>query len=223
MAPDLPGHGQDKTPLSAGTFAAYVDSVCHVVDAQLEPVLLVGHSMGGGIITQVAEDRSDKVKVLVYLTAELPLNGESMPQGLQADAKSLLFPNFVVSGDKTSGTFRTETLREVFYGDRSDAALARALLVRLPLAGSSGNAGPDECRQLWAGSSGPHRMSARPGADTMDAEAAVHGPALSASDFDGHQPLALFLRPWRVSGAFGSAIAERNAGQAHLAVHVTAV
>ena len=70
--------------------------------------VLVGHSMGGGIISQVAEDLPDKVKVLVFLRAELPLNGESVLQGLQADAKSLAFPNFVVSDDKISGTFQWE-------------------------------------------------------------------------------------------------------------------
>ena len=136
VAPDLPSHGRDKTPLSDVTFAAYVDSVCHVVDAQPEPVVLVGHSMGGGIITQVAEDRPDKVKVLVYLVAVLPPNGESMMQGVQQDTESLLLPNFVVSDDQTSGTVRAEALREVFYGDCSDAdvALARLLLVPQALA-----------------------------------------------------------------------------------------
>ena len=99
-------------------------------------MVLVGHSMGGGIITQVTEDRPDKVKVLVYLTAELPLNGESMLQGLQADTKSFAFPDFMVSDDKTSGTFRAEALREVIYDDCSDAdvVLARESLVPLPLA-----------------------------------------------------------------------------------------
>ena len=98
--------------------------------------VLVGHSMGGGIISQVAEDLPDKVKVLVFLRAELPLNGESVLQGLQADAKSLAFPNFVVSDDKISGTFRAEVPREGFCRDCSDAdvTLARALLVQLPLA-----------------------------------------------------------------------------------------
>ena len=131
VAPDLPGHGLDKTPVSEVTLTAYVDSVCSVVDAQPEPVVLVGHSMGGGIITQVAEERPDKVKVLVYLTAALPPNGETMTQGVQKDCESLFPHNFVLSDDQKSGTVRTEALRDMFYGDCSDEdiALAKALLV----------------------------------------------------------------------------------------------
>ena len=213
MHPDLPGHGQDKTLLSTVTFAAYVDNVCHVVDVQPKPVVLVGHSMGGGIITQVAEHRPDKGKVLVFLTAELPLNGESMLEGLQQDTESLVFPNFVVSDDKTSGTFRAEVLRDVFYGDCSDAdvTLARELLVPLPLAPLETSVQMSTAN-LGGGSSDLYRMSTRPGADTLDAEAVVYGSAVAASDFYGHQPLALFLSPWRVSGTFGRVIAERGAG-----------
>jgi len=33
---------------------AYVDSVCTILDAQSEPVILVGHSMGGAAITQAS-------------------------------------------------------------------------------------------------------------------------------------------------------------------------
>ena len=136
VAPDLPSHGRDKTPLADVTLAAYVDSVCHVLDAQPESVVLVGHSMGGAIITQVAEDRPDKVKVLVYLVAGLPPNGETIIQGIQQDPESLLFPNVVVSDDQKSGTIRAEGLRDTFYGDCSaeDVALARALLVPQALA-----------------------------------------------------------------------------------------
>ena len=136
VAPDLPSHGRDKTPLSTVTLAAYVDSVCHVLDTQRERVVLVGHSMGGGIITQVAEDRPEKVKVLVYLTALLPQNGESMMQLVEQNTESLFPPNVVVSDDQESMTVREEALRDVFYGDCSaeDVALARLLLVPEALA-----------------------------------------------------------------------------------------
>jgi pimeloyl-ACP methyl ester carboxylesterase len=131
VAPDLPSHGRDKTPLAAVTLAAYVDCVCQVIDAQREPVILVGHSMGGGIITQVAEERPDKVKVLVYLAALLPPNGAPMTHGMQDYPDSLVLRNVVLSDDKSSATLRTEALRETFYADcaAEDVALARLLLV----------------------------------------------------------------------------------------------
>jgi pimeloyl-ACP methyl ester carboxylesterase len=131
VAPDLPSHGRDKTPSSAVTLQGYVDSVCTIIDAQQEPVVLVGHSMGGGIITQTAEYRPDKIKTLVYVTAALPPNGASMGQFFQEDTESLLPPNMVFSADRRSVTFREEALTEAFYGDCSpeDVALAKALLV----------------------------------------------------------------------------------------------
>ena len=54
QALDLPGHGQDKTPLREVTLATYTNCVCEALDAQTEPVILVGHSPGGLAITQAA-------------------------------------------------------------------------------------------------------------------------------------------------------------------------
>ena len=36
LAPDLPGHGRDRTPLSMVSLSSYVDSVCKIVDALQE-------------------------------------------------------------------------------------------------------------------------------------------------------------------------------------------
>lgn len=55
IALDLPGHGEDKTPIPEITFDAYAKRVCKILDEQSEPVVLVGHSMGGAVISQVAE------------------------------------------------------------------------------------------------------------------------------------------------------------------------
>ncbi|WEH41990.1 alpha/beta hydrolase [Streptomyces sp. AM 2-1-1] len=56
------------------TDAAYLRSVLDHVDG---PVVLVGHSYGGTVISQAAAGIEDKVKALVYIAAFLPDTGES--------------------------------------------------------------------------------------------------------------------------------------------------
>ena len=108
-----------------------MDSVCKLLDAQREPVILVGHSMGGGIITQVAEERPERIKQLVYLAAAMPRNGQSMFERFQHDTESASLTNFVIAPDQSYATFREAGLKEAFYEDctEEDIALAKLLLV----------------------------------------------------------------------------------------------
>jgi pimeloyl-ACP methyl ester carboxylesterase len=139
VVPDLPGLGRDKTPVNRVTLPLWRDFVCSLIDAQPEPVILVGHSRGGIIISEVAEHRPDKVRTLVYLTAFLPRDGECLFD-LAAQAQgSEVPPNMVMSEDSSSSTMRDEAIRSAFYGECSDedVALARSLLQpepTLPLA-----------------------------------------------------------------------------------------
>jgi pimeloyl-ACP methyl ester carboxylesterase len=80
FAPDLPGHGQDKTPLKSITLASYVNCIARLLLTCREKVILVGHSMAGMVISQVAEYMPNKIQMLVYLTAFLPQHGESLFQ-----------------------------------------------------------------------------------------------------------------------------------------------
>jgi pimeloyl-ACP methyl ester carboxylesterase len=130
-APDMPSHGRDKTPISEITFESYVQSVCRIIDAQSEPVILVGHSWGGHIITQVAEYRPEKIKLLVYLTAFLVASGEQM---LQVGKESILMSNVIVSEDQSYTTVRADAVKEVFYHDCSDEDVALAKLLLVPQA-----------------------------------------------------------------------------------------
>ncbi|WP_055603466.1 alpha/beta fold hydrolase [Streptomyces aureus] len=54
--------------------AAYLRSVVEHIDG---PVVLVGHSYGGTVISQAATGLEEKVKALVYIAAFLPAPGES--------------------------------------------------------------------------------------------------------------------------------------------------
>ena len=73
---DLPGVGEDQTPISEVTLDAYVSAVSELISTISKPLVLVGHSMGGMIITQVAELVPEKIDTLIYLTAFSPRDGE---------------------------------------------------------------------------------------------------------------------------------------------------
>ena len=131
IAVDLSGHGTDKTPLAEITLQSYTDSVCKVLDAPGEPVVLVGHSMGGGVITQVAEYHPDKIKTLVYLAAAMPQNGMSLMDAAKVDEDAYLLKSIEFTEDRHFFSLRPETLKEALYADCSDEdiALARCLLI----------------------------------------------------------------------------------------------
>ena len=64
------------------SLAGDADATRRVIDAQSEPVILVGHSYGGAVITEAGTDPN--VKALVYIAAFMPDAGESV-QTLIAD------------------------------------------------------------------------------------------------------------------------------------------
>ena len=74
---ELPGMGSDQTPLARLNFAAWARAVADVIESDPEPVILVGHSRGGVVISQTAELVPDRIRLSVYLTAILMQNGES--------------------------------------------------------------------------------------------------------------------------------------------------
>lgn len=120
IAPDLPGHGEDKTPIPEITFDAYTKRVCKILDEQSEPVVLVGHSMGGAVTSQVAEYRPSKIKKLVYLAAFLLPSGENVFQYCADDKESVLLPNLIGSDDQSYTTVNEKNLKEIFYEDCSE-------------------------------------------------------------------------------------------------------
>jgi pimeloyl-ACP methyl ester carboxylesterase len=129
VAPDLPGSGSDTTPVEQVTLDAYVDRVGEVLAAQPEPVVLVGHSMGGVVITQTASRYPDNVKRLVYVAAFLPGHGDSLkaltelPEGADDGVQK----NMTVAGDPPVAALSPEAAHEVFYGCCAEDQVAWAL------------------------------------------------------------------------------------------------
>lgn len=137
VAPDMPGHGGDTAPIKDVTLEDLVQRVCATIDAQSEPVVLVGHSYGGAMITQAAERRADRIKSLAYVSAFLLNDGQAMMEIAQADTESRLGPQVDVSGDGATAAVKPEALRDCFYGDCSeeDFIFARARLSLEAMAG----------------------------------------------------------------------------------------
>ena len=58
IAVDLPGDGSDDTPPEDVTTMRYAERAAALIDQTAEPVIVVGHSMGGTVAAQVSELRS---------------------------------------------------------------------------------------------------------------------------------------------------------------------
>lgn len=134
VALDLPGHGRDWTSAREITLQSYVDSVCKILDAQPEPVILVGHSRGGIVISQTAESRPGKIQTLVYLAAYLIPNGEAMLPTALGDTESLIAANLTLNEAEGHHMLKQEAFKEALYADCSDedVVLATALLTPEP-------------------------------------------------------------------------------------------
>jgi len=83
IAQSFPGRPANPNPSTAGvtatnpTLATYVAQVQSLIEGLKGRVVLVGHSFGGITISQVAENIPDKIFALVYLSAYLPLTGDT--------------------------------------------------------------------------------------------------------------------------------------------------
>ncbi len=89
IAPDLPGMGGDEAALRAVSLRNWADFVADLCRAaQQRPVILVGHSRGGLVISQAAEAAPEAIDALVYLCAMM------LPSGMsRAEFKALESPN----------------------------------------------------------------------------------------------------------------------------------
>lgn len=136
VTPDLPGHGDDRTPPGEVSLDGYAERVVGALDSLEGPAVLVGHSMGGMVISEAAERRPDKIEVLVYLCAFLLPDGVPVSRIAQQDTEVPLARS--VRADEGRGVLTIEPAAaagDVFYGECSeeDAAWATARLRDDPL------------------------------------------------------------------------------------------
>jgi pimeloyl-ACP methyl ester carboxylesterase len=124
-AVELPAHGADQTPLPSVTLRSYIDTVEVALDAARKPVMLVGHSMGGIVVTQAADERADQLDRLVYVTAFVPKDGDSLLSLSMQDPDSELGTALAVEMDRGLAAVAADRITDVFCADCDVAAAAR--------------------------------------------------------------------------------------------------
>ncbi len=114
-----PGRGDDPAPAHEQSLMAYRDNVIEVIEAQAEPVILVGHSFGGIVISEVAEAIPEQIEALVYIAAYLPQSGDSLLSLSEYEHNSILGEpgNLIVSDDSTVASINPDVFVAAFCPD----------------------------------------------------------------------------------------------------------
>lgn len=135
-APDLPGSGDDHTPVAGVTLDSCAARVCDALQRNSEPAILVGNSMGGLIATQAAARCPGRVAALVYATAFAPHDGQSLldltqlPEGAGDQVQA----NIVVEGNPPVATMPAAASRDALYGSCAEEVAAWAIAKQRPQA-----------------------------------------------------------------------------------------
>ena len=124
---DLPGHGENMLPISQVTMAGYIDYVMGAINKLDHKVILVGHSMTGTVISQVAELIPGKIEKLIYVAAFLLNEGESVLEAMQNDSDGKFFPEVIFSDDQTYAMIPEQTLRTIGLHDVKENIIQRVL------------------------------------------------------------------------------------------------
>ena len=137
MTPDLADAATDKPYPDLHDYAALVAAAVRAAGA---PVVLVGHSMGGLVVSQAAALAPDDVRALVYVSGLLLRDGETLQSFLQnhgdLGVDDLVLKHMQVSRDGQSASFPAAMAPAVFYNRcaAADAAWATARLRVQPTA-----------------------------------------------------------------------------------------
>ena len=115
---DLPGMGDDRTPVGECTLDANAARLIDVLASNPEPAIVVAHSMGGIIATQAAARSPQRVAALVFVAAFMPKHGQSLldltqlPEGAGDQVQA----NIAIEGDPPVAIMPAAASHDALYG-----------------------------------------------------------------------------------------------------------
>jgi pimeloyl-ACP methyl ester carboxylesterase len=129
---DLPGLGDDVTPPADVSLDSCAGRLAEVLATSVEPAIVAGNSMGGVIATQAAARYPQRVAALVYVTAFVPRDGQSLldlthlPEGADDQVQA----NIVI--EPPVATMPAAASLSALYGSCAEADAAWAVSKQRP-------------------------------------------------------------------------------------------
>jgi len=133
---DLPGHYTNKADFSKITLNTYVNHVCDFIQKNIPgEVILVGHSMGGMVISQVAENLPGKISNLVYISAFVPGKDSSLADEEKMGKQPTVSLKMSIDMDNFAIKLKNEDCISLFYNqcNQKDVKFALSNIQDQPL------------------------------------------------------------------------------------------
>lgn len=117
---DLPGHGNDTSLPENVTLDLYKNKILQTINGIEGKVTLIGHSLGGVSISVAAEQVPNKIESLIYLSAVLPIDGESafVASSLDPNPNETVF--YEISENQKTVKVNSSLAKDIFYNDCTD-------------------------------------------------------------------------------------------------------
>lgn len=128
FAPTIAGHGKgvDKNVNHAQCTQSIVD---YIVSKDLTDIVLLGHSFAGTIIAKVAEAIPDRIRRLIFFSAFVLNDGDSLRDNLPPHLQQLM-DRLAKESDDNTMTIPFDLWREIFIND-ADLEVAKSSYARL--------------------------------------------------------------------------------------------
>lgn len=126
IVPDLPGRAGNRNPGWGLSLTDYAEAIVEVARLQAQPVIAVGHSMGGMVIAAAAEAAPEFFERLVFMSGFMPISGDSLASLIAMDKDSALHGAAKLSWLRGTVSIDPARFKPVYCGDCSDADVAWA-------------------------------------------------------------------------------------------------
>jgi len=112
LCPDHSGMGKE--------LYSYTHSIEILLEQQPGPVILLGHSSGGMVISELGKKYAHKIKGLVYLSAFMLPDGITPPEIIESDTLSMMQSSLIINQNKGIVSVDRNKAKQLFYGDCND-------------------------------------------------------------------------------------------------------